>query len=53
MDDAALSLGAIDVSYSASSAECTVSRCKHSSEEWVSKIALVDISFLYGKNIFL
>ncbi|XP_044294586.1 glycerol-3-phosphate acyltransferase 1, mitochondrial [Varanus komodoensis] len=34
MDDAALSLGAIDVSYSSSSAECTVSRCKHSSEEW-------------------
>uniref|UniRef100_A0ACB8F9U5 Uncharacterized protein n=1 Tax=Sphaerodactylus townsendi TaxID=933632 RepID=A0ACB8F9U5_9SAUR len=25
---------AIDVSYSSSSAECTVSRCKHSSEEW-------------------
>uniref|UniRef100_A0ACB8F9J4 Uncharacterized protein n=1 Tax=Sphaerodactylus townsendi TaxID=933632 RepID=A0ACB8F9J4_9SAUR len=23
-----------DVSYSSSSAECTVSRCKHSSEEW-------------------
>ncbi|XP_054839759.1 glycerol-3-phosphate acyltransferase 1, mitochondrial isoform X2 [Eublepharis macularius] len=34
MDDAALSLGAIDVSYSSSSAECTVSRCKHSNEEW-------------------
>ncbi|XP_028586118.1 glycerol-3-phosphate acyltransferase 1, mitochondrial isoform X1 [Podarcis muralis] len=34
MDDAALSLGAIDVSYSSSLAECTVTRCKHSSEEW-------------------
>nr|XP_008112959.1 PREDICTED: glycerol-3-phosphate acyltransferase 1, mitochondrial isoform X2 [Anolis carolinensis] len=34
MDDTALSLGAIDVSYSSSSSECTVSRCKHSSEEW-------------------
>ncbi|XP_062988720.1 glycerol-3-phosphate acyltransferase 1, mitochondrial isoform X1 [Elgaria multicarinata webbii] len=34
MDEAALSLGAIDVSYSSSSAECTFSRCKHSNEEW-------------------
>ncbi|XP_034989166.1 glycerol-3-phosphate acyltransferase 1, mitochondrial isoform X3 [Zootoca vivipara] len=34
MDDAALSLGAIDVSYSSSLAECTVTRCKHSNEEW-------------------
>ncbi|XP_066476630.1 glycerol-3-phosphate acyltransferase 1, mitochondrial isoform X1 [Tiliqua scincoides] len=34
MDDAALSLGAIDVSCSSSFSECTVSRCKHTSEEW-------------------
>ncbi|KAG8135629.1 hypothetical protein E2320_008636, partial [Naja naja] len=34
MDDTALSLGTIDVSYLSSSAECTVTRCKHSSEEW-------------------
>ncbi|EMP39051.1 Glycerol-3-phosphate acyltransferase 1 [Chelonia mydas] len=34
MDEAALSLGTIDVSYLASSAEYAVTRCKHSSEEW-------------------
>uniref|UniRef100_A0A0F7ZB02 Glycerol-3-phosphate acyltransferase 1, mitochondrial n=1 Tax=Crotalus adamanteus TaxID=8729 RepID=A0A0F7ZB02_CROAD len=34
MEDTALSLGTIDVSYLSSSAECTVTRCKHSSEEW-------------------
>uniref|UniRef100_A0A6J0SNY2 Glycerol-3-phosphate acyltransferase 1, mitochondrial n=1 Tax=Pogona vitticeps TaxID=103695 RepID=A0A6J0SNY2_9SAUR len=34
MDDVPLSLGTIDVSYSSSSVECTVSKCKLSSEEW-------------------
>ncbi|KAJ7325203.1 hypothetical protein JRQ81_018223 [Phrynocephalus forsythii] len=34
MDDVPLSLGTIDVSYSSSSVECSVSKCKHSSEEW-------------------
>uniref|UniRef100_A0A2D4HVL4 glycerol-3-phosphate 1-O-acyltransferase n=2 Tax=Micrurus lemniscatus lemniscatus TaxID=129467 RepID=A0A2D4HVL4_MICLE len=34
MDDTALSLGKIDVSYLSSSAECSVTRCKYSSEEW-------------------
>lgn len=34
MEDVSLSLGTIDVSYSSSSVECTVSKCKHSSEEW-------------------
>lgn len=37
MDETALSLGTIDVSYLSTSAECSISRCKHSSEEWVSK----------------
>lgn len=37
MDETALSLGTIDVSYLSTSAECSVSRCKHSNEEWVSK----------------
>lgn len=34
MDETALSLGTIDVSYLSTSAECSISRCKHSSEEW-------------------
>uniref|UniRef100_A0A669PUD8 Glycerol-3-phosphate acyltransferase 1, mitochondrial n=1 Tax=Phasianus colchicus TaxID=9054 RepID=A0A669PUD8_PHACC len=34
MDETALSLGTIDVSYLSTSAECSVSRCKHSNEEW-------------------
>ncbi|KGL76639.1 hypothetical protein N309_05032 [Tinamus guttatus] len=33
MDETALSLGTIDVSYLSASAECSISRCKHSSEE--------------------
>uniref|UniRef100_A0A8D0GDZ8 Glycerol-3-phosphate acyltransferase 1, mitochondrial n=1 Tax=Sphenodon punctatus TaxID=8508 RepID=A0A8D0GDZ8_SPHPU len=34
MDEAALSLGTIDVSYLSGSTEYAVTRCKHSSEEW-------------------
>ncbi|NXD19931.1 GPAT1 acyltransferase, partial [Spelaeornis formosus] len=34
MDETALSLGTIDVSYLSASADCSISRCKHSSEEW-------------------
>ncbi|RMC11390.1 hypothetical protein DUI87_11509 [Hirundo rustica rustica] len=34
MDETALSLGTIDVSYLSTSADCSISRCKHSSEEW-------------------
>ncbi|XP_034631630.1 glycerol-3-phosphate acyltransferase 1, mitochondrial [Trachemys scripta elegans] len=34
MDEAALSLGTIDVSYLSSSVEYAITRCKHSSEEW-------------------
>uniref|UniRef100_A0A8B9BMV5 Glycerol-3-phosphate acyltransferase 1, mitochondrial n=1 Tax=Anser brachyrhynchus TaxID=132585 RepID=A0A8B9BMV5_9AVES len=34
MDETALSLGTIDVSYVSTSAECSVGRCKHSNEEW-------------------
>ncbi|KFP41951.1 hypothetical protein N324_12764 [Chlamydotis macqueenii] len=34
MDETTLSLGTIDVSYLSTSAECSISRCKHSSEEW-------------------
>lgn len=45
MDDAALSLGAIDVSYSSSSIECTISRCKHASEEWVSETQQQHVPF--------
>lgn len=37
MDETALSLGTIDVSYLSTSAECSISRCKHSNEEWVSE----------------
>uniref|UniRef100_A0A5F8GUP1 Glycerol-3-phosphate acyltransferase 1, mitochondrial n=1 Tax=Monodelphis domestica TaxID=13616 RepID=A0A5F8GUP1_MONDO len=34
MDESALSLGTIDVSYLSNSSEYSVSRCKHSGEEW-------------------
>ncbi|XP_019411551.1 PREDICTED: glycerol-3-phosphate acyltransferase 1, mitochondrial isoform X1 [Crocodylus porosus] len=34
MDEAALSLGTIDVSYLSTSTEYSVGRCKHPSEEW-------------------
>ncbi|XP_038613521.1 glycerol-3-phosphate acyltransferase 1, mitochondrial [Tachyglossus aculeatus] len=34
MDDSALSLGTIDVSYLSNSSECSLSRCKHLNEEW-------------------
>uniref|UniRef100_A0A493TJ61 Glycerol-3-phosphate acyltransferase 1, mitochondrial n=1 Tax=Anas platyrhynchos platyrhynchos TaxID=8840 RepID=A0A493TJ61_ANAPP len=34
MDETALSLGTIDVSYVSTSAECSIGRCKHSNEEW-------------------
>ncbi|XP_072478428.1 glycerol-3-phosphate acyltransferase 1, mitochondrial [Notamacropus eugenii] len=34
MDESALSLGTIDVSYLSNSSEYSVNRCKHSGEEW-------------------
>ncbi|XP_074089813.1 glycerol-3-phosphate acyltransferase 1, mitochondrial-like [Macrotis lagotis] len=34
MDESALSLGTIDVSYLSNSSEYNVNRCKHSGEEW-------------------
>lgn len=36
MDDSALTLGTIDVSYLPNSSEYNIGRCKHTSEEWVS-----------------
>lgn len=36
MDESALTLGTIDVSYLPNSSEYSVGRCKHASEEWVS-----------------
>ena len=36
MDESALTLGTIDVSYLPNSAEYSVGQCKHASEEWVS-----------------
>lgn len=46
MDETALSLGTIDVSYLSAAAECSISRCKHSSEEWVSKNCECDWPYL-------
>ncbi|KAH0623750.1 hypothetical protein JD844_006847, partial [Phrynosoma platyrhinos] len=50
MDDTALSLGAIDVSYSTSSSECTVSRCKHSSEEWKGMASAPQLGIMSRKE---
>lgn len=36
MDETALTLGTIDVSYLPNSSEYSVARCKHANEEWVS-----------------
>uniref|UniRef100_A0A452RPG2 Glycerol-3-phosphate acyltransferase 1, mitochondrial n=1 Tax=Ursus americanus TaxID=9643 RepID=A0A452RPG2_URSAM len=36
MDESALTLGTIDVSYLPNSSEYSVGRCKHANEEWVS-----------------
>lgn len=36
MDESALTLGMIDVSYLPNSSEYSIGRCKHASEEWVS-----------------
>lgn len=38
MDESALTLGTIDVSYLPNSSEYSVGRCKHANEEWVSLI---------------
>lgn len=38
MDESALTLGTIDVSYLPNSSEYSVGRCKHVNEEWVSFI---------------
>lgn len=36
MDESALTLGTIDVSYLPNSSEYSIGRCKHATEEWVS-----------------
>lgn len=36
MDESALTLGTIDVSYLPNSSDYSLGRCKHANEEWVS-----------------
>lgn len=43
MDESALTLGTIDVSYLPNSSEYSVGRCKHANEEWVSVIQVRNI----------
>lgn len=55
MDESALTLGTIDVSYLPNSSEYSIGRCKHASEEWVSlSIQPKDVRFCVvyeGANI--
>lgn len=43
MDESALTLGTIDVSYLPNLSEYSVGRCKHANEEWVSVIQVRNI----------